>query len=113
MADLSESLLTDADSRWDKVRQLWLYKYLMLKQNRFVGNPIEAGFYSFRADPANPEFKTNRVAFSDDNDPAQYVTASEELIRTFVQRMFADKPFAMTTHLPTCEFCQYTKICGR
>ena len=113
MPNLSESLTDSVDKKWGQIRQLWLYKYLFLKSGRANSYPVEAGFYSFRADPATPEFKTNRVAFSDDNDPATYILESEKLIATFVQRMFSDDPFTMTTNTDSCEFCQYTKICGR
>lgn len=113
MPNLSESLTDSAEKKWGQIRQLWFYKYLFLKSGRANGYPVEAGFYSFRADPATPEFKTNRVAFSDDNDPATYILESEKLIATFVQRMFSDDPFTMTTNTASCEFCQYTKICGR
>ncbi len=113
MPNLRESITDSPDSKWEKIRQLWFYKYLFLKSGRANGYPVEAGFYSFRADPATPEFKTNRVAFSDDNDPITYVEESEKLITTFVQRMFSDEPFTMTTNTASCEFCQYTKICGR
>lgn len=113
ITNLGESLTDSADKKWGQIRQLWLYKYLLLKSGRANGHPVEAGFYSFRADPATPEFKTNRVAFSDDNDPITYVEESEKLITTFVQRMFSDEPFTMTTNTDACEFCQYTKICGR
>ncbi|MBO0935925.1 PD-(D/E)XK nuclease family protein [Fibrella sp. HMF5335] len=113
MPNLRESITDAAEGRWDKIRQLWLYKYLFLKSGRANGYPVEAGFYSFRADPATPQFKTNRVAFSDDNDHATYIEESEKLITIFVQRMFSDDPFTMTTNLAACEFCQYTKICGR
>ena len=113
ITNLSESLTDSPDKKWGQIRQLWLYKYLMLKNNRANGYPVEAGFYSFRSDPAKPVFQTNRVAFSDDNDPATYIAETEKLITTFVQRMYADDPFTMTANLTVCEYCQFTKICGR
>ncbi|CCH00686.1 hypothetical protein FAES_2677 [Fibrella aestuarina BUZ 2] len=115
-ATLGESLmlLADEGNRWEKIRQLWLYKYLILKENQYPNVPVEAGFYSLRTFQKDPRFLSNRVAFSDDNDPATYITETENLLRQMVKRMF-DKaqPFAMTNQIEQCQYCHYNKICGR
>ncbi len=114
--NLAESLTTlaDKDNKWEKIRQLWLYKYLILKENQYPGATVEAGFYSLRTFQKEPAFLTNRVAFSDDNNRDTYITETETLIQQMVQRMFDTTiPFAMTETIETCKYCNYTRICGR
>ena len=124
--DLAEKLLYDGGS--DKMRQLWLYRYLTLKNIRDYGGlplnrdiadvypagnmPVEAGFYSFRDLPGG--FKTNPVRFGDDDSPEQYIQQSEELLRQLIQRMFDPaEPFRKTDQLETCQYCDFKGICGR
>ncbi|WP_375445420.1 PD-(D/E)XK nuclease family protein [uncultured Fibrella sp.] len=114
--NLAESLTTlaDKDNKWEKIRQLWLYKYLILKENQYPTAPVEAGFYSLRTFQKEPQFLTNRVAFSDDNDRETYIAETEVLLSQMVQRMFdTAQPFGMTDNIETCKYCNYTKICGR
>ncbi len=124
--DLAEKLLNDGKE--DKMRQLWLYRYLALKniselgglpRDRAkkdiypaVGLPVQAGFYSFR--DVNGGFKSNPVAFGTDDSPAQYIADSEDLLRAIVQRMLdVNEPFRKTDQLETCQYCDYKGICGR
>ncbi|MEZ0484123.1 PD-(D/E)XK nuclease family protein [Fibrella aquatica] len=114
--NLAESLTTlaDKDNKWEKIRQLWLYKYLILKENLYPNTPVEAGFYSLRTFQKEPQFLTNRVAFSEENDRDTYIKETETLISQMVQRMFdTTTPFTMTDNIDTCKYCNYTKICGR
>ncbi|MFD2574366.1 PD-(D/E)XK nuclease family protein [Spirosoma soli] len=124
--DLAEKLLNDGKE--DKMRQLWLYRYLALKNISELGGlprdrakqdvypaaglPVEAGFYSFR--DLSGGFKSNPVAFGTDDSPAQYIEDSENLLRTIIQRMLdMNEPFRKTDQLETCQFCDYKGICGR
>ena len=124
--DLTEKLLHDGQS--DKMRQVWLYRYLALKNIREHGGlprdkakqsifpteglPVEAGFYSFRDVPGG--FKSNPVRFGPDDSPAQYIEDSEELLRKLIGRMLdPDEPFQKTDRLETCQYCDYKRICGR
>ena len=124
--DLIDKLLNDGSQ--DKMRQLWLYRYLTLKnisehgglprdkakQDIFPakGLPVEAGFYSFR-DIAGG-FKSNPVRFDDNDDPAQYIHDSEALLQQLIRRILdPDEPFRKTDQLETCQFCDYKGICGR
>ena len=124
--DLTDKLLNDGKE--DKMRQLWLYRYLALKNiNDFgglprdkakrdiyeaKGLPVEAGFYSFR--DVNGGFKTNPVRFGNDDSPAQYIADSEELLQTLVQQMLdTDRPFRKTDQIETCQYCDFKGICGR
>ena len=125
-ADLTEKLLKDGAE--EKMRQLWLYRYLALKniseygglprdkakQDIFPakGLPVEAGFYSFR--DVNGGFKTNPVRFDDNDNPAQYIDDSEDLLRQLIRQMLdLNVPFRKTDKLETCQFCDFKGICGR
>ncbi|GAB4015968.1 PD-(D/E)XK nuclease family protein [Spirosoma koreense] len=124
--DLPEKLLSDG--REDKMRQLWLYRYLTLKNIRDYGGlprdkakqdifpaqglPVEAGFYSFR--DISGGFKTNPVRFGDNDDPAQYIHDSEVLLRQLVRQILdPNQPFTKTDQLETCQYCDFKGICGR
>lgn len=132
--DLSEKTpvgLTDKllnDGKEDKMRQLWLYRYLALKNISDYGGlprdrakkdivpaqgmPVEAGFYSFR--DINGGFKTNPVRFGDNDSPAQYIDDSEDLLRQLIQRLLdLEEPFRKTDQIEVCQFCDYKGICGR
>lgn len=124
--DLSEKLLRDG--REDKMRQLWLYRYLTLKNIRDYGGlprdkakqdifpaqglPVEAGFYSFR-DIAGG-FKSNPVRFGDSDDPAQYIHDSEEILQQLIRQILdPNEPFMKTDQIETCQYCDFKGICGR
>ena len=123
---LHERLLTSPKA--DKMRQLWLYRYLALKnirdygglpRNRDIadvyetnGMSVEAGFYSFR--DLDGGFKTNPVRFGADDSPAQYIQDSEALLQKFVQALLDPaEPFRKTRQLDDCQYCDYKGICGR
>jgi hypothetical protein len=110
----------------DKMRQLWLYRYLALKNIRDHGGlprdkarkqiypinnlPVEAGFYSFR--DVSGGFKTNPVSFGADDE--QYIVESEELLQELILRMLdTGTPFRKTDQLESCTYCDYKGICGR
>ncbi|GAB3759786.1 PD-(D/E)XK nuclease family protein [Spirosoma pomorum] len=110
----------------DKMRQLWLYRYLALKNIREHGGlprdkarkqiypinnlPVEAGFYSFR--DVSGGFKTNPVSFGADDE--QYIVESEELLQELILRMLdTGTPFRKTDQLDSCTYCDYKGICGR
>lgn len=124
--DLPEKLLND--SREDKMRQLWLYRYLTIKNIRDYGGlprdkakrdifpakglPVEAGFYSFR--DISGGFKTNPVRFGDTDDPEQYIANSEDLLRQLVQQILdPNVPFKKTDQIEICQYCDFKGICGR
>lgn len=123
---LMDKLLNDGKE--DKMRQLWLYRYLALKNISDYGGlprdrakkdifpaqgkPVEAGFYSFR--DVNGGFKSNPVRFGDNDSPAQYIEDSEELLQQLIQRLLdLDEPFKKTDQIEVCQFCDYKGICGR
>ncbi|AQG79521.1 PD-(D/E)XK nuclease family protein [Spirosoma montaniterrae] len=125
-ANLREKLLDDGKE--DKMRQLWLYRYLAIKNIRdhgglprdkakrdifpAAGMPVEAGFYSFR--DVQGGFKTNPVRFTATDDPDQYIADSEDLLRQLIHRMLdMNEPFRKTDQLDRCEYCNFKGICGR
>ena len=125
-ANLTEKLLTDGSE--DKMRQLWFYRYLALKnisehgglprdrakRDIFpaMGMPVEAGFYSFR--DLKGGFKTNPVRFDTNDDPEQYIRDSEELLRQLIRQLLdVNEPFKKTDKLEACQYCDYKGICGR
>lgn len=124
--DLTEKLLYNGSE--DKMRQVWLYRYLALKNIRDYGGlpldkakrdifpadglPVEAGFYSFRDVVGG--FKSNPVRFGDNDSPEQYIQDSEELLRQLVRQILdPNEPFKKTDHLEICQYCDYKGICGR
>lgn len=124
--DLAEKLLNDG--REDKMRQLWLYRYLALKnisehgglpRDRAKRNiyptanmPVEAGFYSFR--DLKGGFKSNPVTFGSDDSPQQYIRDSEEILQMLIRRLLdTDEPFRKTDQIEMCQYCDFKGICGR
>ncbi|WP_338868034.1 PD-(D/E)XK nuclease family protein [Spirosoma sp. SC4-14] len=124
--DLAEKLLNDG--REDKMRQLWLYRYLALKnisehgglpRDRAKRNiyptanlPVEAGFYSFR--DLKGGFKSNPVTFGADDSPQQYIRDSEEILQLLIRRLLdTNEPFRKTDQIEMCQYCDFKGICGR
>ncbi len=123
--NLEATILTDADA--DKLRQVWLYKYLALNTIAKTGGlprnkigdsvenypvaantPVEAGFYSFRK--LKEGLLLNPVAFAD----GDYVEKSEELIREFVRQILDETvPFQKTEKLDACKYCDFKGMCSR
>ncbi|MDQ3290092.1 MAG: PD-(D/E)XK nuclease family protein, partial [Bacteroidota bacterium] len=117
---VAENLLTNR--KYEKVRQLWLYRYLMAKKMQAEGSlsntlfqpEIEAGIISFRN--LNAGFMTSDIAFSENKPEAldEYIQYSEEYLRTFVQDMLnPDIPIRKTHDLEVCQYCIYRGICAR
>jgi hypothetical protein len=125
--DLETTILTDPDA--DKLRQVWLYKYLALDsiartgglpRNKnhpadptvtyavAPGTSVEAGFYSFRR--LKEGLLLNPVDFAGED----YVQKSEELIRQVVRQMLDETlSFEKTEKLDTCKYCDFKGMCGR
>ncbi len=125
--DLETTLLTDPDA--DKLRQVWLYKYLALNSIAKIGGlprtkanpsdptvthpvavdmPVEAGFYSFRR--LKDGLLLNPVSFPN----GDYIQKSEELIRQFVRQLLDESvPFQKTDRLDDCKYCDFKGMCNR
>ncbi|MDQ4141397.1 MAG: PD-(D/E)XK nuclease family protein, partial [Bacteroidota bacterium] len=106
---------------YDKVRQLWLYRYLMAKQLQADGKlndslfpvQIEAGIISFRnlnAGVLMPDMQINE----NKNDLPEFIQTSEKYLREFVQQMLdPTQPIRKTHDLEVCQYCPYRGICAR
>lgn len=120
---IQENLLTNTD--WDKIRQLWLYKYLVLKRMQEdkglnIGgkrlkadeNDIVTGIYSFRN--LQEGFLSRDLAFEEGETDGLFLQHSEEKLQQFLEELLnPGKPFHKTPDLKTCQYCSYRRICGR
>jgi hypothetical protein len=120
---LEETLLHDGKA--DKVRQLWLYKYIIAKNiivekgfrldNRVVEgtHQVVSGIYSFRN--IGEGLLQNRLVFTPgDESPEAFVAQSEQYLGQLVAELLDPaKPFEKTTNLEVCAWCAYKGICGR
>ncbi len=117
------------DPKADKIRQLWLYKYMIAKRvveggSYHVGNypiqanePITAGIYSLR----NLEEGLIEIQSKDKKNPTlfpedlqAYVKTSETFLAQIIEKMLdTSQAFEKTTDLEICQFCAYREICGR
>lgn len=121
--DLDVDLLNNKDK--DKFRQLWLYKYMVLKQMvsergltirgiklEEAENTVTSGIYSFRnIDEGllqqNIEFETGESIY-------QFIAKSEEKLQEFVVELLnPKKPFEKRKDHENCGYCDYRRICGR
>jgi hypothetical protein len=116
------------DSQIDKVRQLWLYKYIVVKKVETGGEfqvgdykikrdePITAGIYSLRnLEEGLLELK------SGDKDGSlfpetikEYIKTSEDYLSRIIKNMLdPTQKFEKTEDINACKFCNYKDICGR
>ncbi|AMM52111.1 hypothetical protein TH61_14215 [Rufibacter sp. DG15C] len=122
--DLEATLLHDR--HLDKVRQLWLYRYILAKEiqngslleSKVLNLPksqyeYEAGIISFRNLGAG--VLTSELPFVDaQGNPADFMETSERLLRELVVRMLDPaEPIRKTNDLETCQYCAYKSICAR
>ncbi|RAU83130.1 PD-(D/E)XK nuclease family protein [Pontibacter arcticus] len=116
------------DSKYDKARQLWLYQYILQQTLRKSPQTIlpegsqidvqsitpKSGILSFRNLDAGVLTSEFNFTETDNVTPKDFVTASEELLSTFVHRMLdVNDPIRKTTDLDVCQWCPYRGICAR
>jgi RecB family exonuclease len=115
------------DRKADKVRQLWLYKYIVAKRVREQGEfqvgeyriqeheDIRAGIYSFKNLEAGfMELNTKEKESIFPETLKEYVKVSEEYLTEIVRNMLNPaQAFEKTTDLDACKYCAYKDICGR
>ena len=103
-----ERLLHDATSGAEKVRQLWLYRYMLAAQ----GQPAaDASILSLRNIPAG--LLTADMAFLT-ADGQTFEQASETLLAQLVHRILDPaEPIRKTNDLERCRYCAYRGICAR
>jgi hypothetical protein len=117
-----------SDTKADKVRQLWLYKYILSKLiiekgEYYIGEhkltekePISAGIYSLRnLKEGLLELKStvkDQELFSETLH--EYVHKSEMYLQEIIHNMADEnQPIERTADLNTCVYCAYKGICGR
>lgn len=121
--DLSENLLTDKDK--DKFRQLWLYKYMVLKQMtskngltingvklKETENEVSSGIYSFRNIEAG--LLQQKMEFQEGETIQDFIFESEKYLQAFVGDLLnPESPFEKRKDVENCVYCDYRRICGR
>ncbi|MEA5459843.1 DUF559 domain-containing protein [Arcicella sp. LKC2W] len=121
--DLSENLLTDKDK--DKFRQLWLYKYMVLKQMtskngltingvklKEIENEVSSGIYSFRNIEAG--LLQQKMEFQEGETIQDFIFESEKYLQAFVSDLLnPESPFEKRKDVENCVYCDYRRICGR
>ncbi len=115
-----EEALVDPDK--EKLRQLWLYQYLMLKSiaqdkgfllggERLENHEVKAKIYSFRNMKENLEVN---LSFNDNPTIFGFIEKSEEILANLIREMLnPEVPFIQTSNLIICERCDFKGICGR
>jgi RecB family exonuclease len=126
-----EKFLKLAESKdLSKARQLWLYRYLLLKNlesnpqwERFKNQPIEAGIYSMRrlddglmtlqiAKPKDTKENSPKGLPLDDKE--WFLHKTELWLQQIIRKMLDDEQdFQKTDDIETCGYCQYKNICSR
>jgi very-short-patch-repair endonuclease/CRISPR/Cas system-associated exonuclease Cas4 (RecB family) len=106
--DAAERLVHEATYSADKVRQLWLYRF-MLAQN---GRPAaDAAIISLRNLPAGPMPADMSFLTADGQD---FLPRSEELLSRIIRRILdPQEPIRKTDDLDKCQYCPYKGICAR
>lgn len=124
--DLEAVLVSSPEA--DKVRQLWLYKYILAKRMlqekglRLADRHLSAkehqlisGIYSFRN--IGDGLLTDQLRFTEagtDHNLEHFISQSEVYLQKLIASLLnPEKPFERTTRLESCVFCPYTGICGR
>lgn len=123
---LADIMGSGSNANYEKIRQLWIYQYLIYKQMLADGGlrlrdqefhlanyQVTSGFYSLRN--IKRGFIENPLQFDQANDAESYVAHSEEYLKAFItERLLnADEPFRKTDHTQGCQYCDYKEICGR
>lgn len=123
---IDEILLESTKNGHEKVRQLWLYQYLVLKKMEAEGGlklkervfesifyPVTAGFYSLRE--IEKGFIHNPLKFEDNITAEEYISITESYISRFIKERLLniEEPFQKTIDTTICKFCDYKSICGR
>lgn len=121
--NLDVDLLNNKDK--DKFRQLWLYKYMVLKQMVSVKgltirgikleeteNTVSSGIYSFRN--IDEGLLQQNTAFHEGETIQDFIYQSEQYLQQFVQDLLnPEKPFEKRKDHENCGYCDYRRICGR
>ena len=111
------------DTKKEKLRQLWLYQYLMLKHLtseaglKLGGEILDinnykviAKIYSFRNLKENLEVSQ----LLDSEGVTDFILQSENYLKTIAEELLNPEiPFEQTDDLEICQYCDFRGICGR
>lgn len=117
-----EMMLHDMEA--GRVRQLWLYKYIVAKRlvldkgirldTRHIsleGTQLVAGIYSFRN--LKDGLLEEQLQMGE-GTPESFVKHSEEYLQKLLHQILdPEQPFLRTSNVKLCVNCGYKKICGR
>ncbi|GAB2468680.1 hypothetical protein GCM10011375_29910 [Hymenobacter qilianensis] len=104
----TQRLLTDATPSADKVRQLWLYRFMLERSGRPAA---DAAIISLRNLSAGP--MTADMGFLTE-DGTSFLDKGQELLTNFVHRILDPaEPIRKTDDLLRCQYCPYKGICAR
>ncbi|TGE16416.1 PD-(D/E)XK nuclease family protein [Hymenobacter elongatus] len=107
-AAATQRLLSDVTSSADKVRQLWLYRFMLERAGRPAA---DAAIISLRNLSAGP--MTAEMGFLTE-DGSSFVAKGEALLAQFAQKiMNPAEPIRKTDDLERCQYCPYRGICAR
>ncbi|MFN4145540.1 MAG: PD-(D/E)XK nuclease family protein [Runella sp.] len=116
-------LLQSPKDKDEKIRQLWIYQYLIYKKMMLENGlrlhdrefhldqyEVVSGFYSLRN--IDKGFIQNPLSMGDADS---YVRQTEEYIKKFVVEhlLNSQQPFQKTTDTNVCKYCDFREICGR
>ena len=121
--DLDVDLLGNKDK--DKFRQLWLYKYMVLKQMVSIDgltigkrkldeneNTVTSGIYSFRN--IDEGLLQQDISFHEGETIQDFIYESEQYLQKFIEDLLnPEKPFEKRKDHENCGYCDYKRICGR
>ncbi len=113
-ADTVERLLTESSSGADKVRQLWLYRFMLESDPSQPAPPgSEAAILSLRK--IDDGLLSAPLDFiTEGTGEADFLQASAVLVGRLALRMLDPaEPIRKTDDLTKCEYCPYTGICAR
>jgi hypothetical protein len=112
--DTVERLLTESSSGADKVRQLWLYRFMLESDPTHPAPPgSEAAILSLRK--IDDGLLSAPLDFiTEGTGEADFLQASAVLVSRLALRMLDPaEPIRKTDDLTKCAYCPYTGICAR
>ena len=112
--DTVERLLSESSSGADKVRQLWLYRFMLESDELNPAPPgSEAAIMSLRK--IDEGLLSAPLDFiTEGTDEPDFLKASAELVARLARRMLDPaEPIRKTDDLAKCEYCPYRGICAR
>ena len=112
-AEAAERLLTESSSGADKVRQLWIYRFMLESDLLHPAPPdSEAAILSLRN--IDEGLLTAPLGFITEAEGLDFKAASATLLARLARRILdPTEPIRKTDDLAKCEYCPYRGICAR